>query len=143
MKYQANKGSEQILFGKDSIVIQKYNSGLAGGRTLNTEDFPLSVIPAGTVIIKQTVGSDIQYSPMPVVANESATTDLKYNYGTLPSGAAYAGMLYRSIAKNDGQASIMIDGVVNEEVLPIALGNIKSAFLAAVSQIILVKDEIA
>lgn len=65
----------------------------------------------------------------------------KYAYDTLPAGAVYEGVLYRSIAKDKPAASILIDGVVNDEVMKIALGSIASAFKTACPHIIFNHDE--
>lgn len=67
----ANQGRERILFGKDSVVIQKYFSGIKGGRSLDVAaDFPLAVISAGHVIITDCNGT---YKPMPVKAKSGYT----------------------------------------------------------------------
>lgn len=57
----------------------------------------------------------------------------KYSYGSLPAGATYEGVLYRSLLKAKPAASILIDGVVNDEVMKIKLGAIESAFMAAMT----------
>lgn len=150
----ANQNREQIVFGNDSIVIQKYISGIKGGRSLDVPaDFPLAVIHAGHVII--TDGSGI-YKPMPIVAktvttgegNEAVTTPVLddngnqvYIYGSLPNGYAYAGVLYRSVKKEKPFASIMTNGEVNSEALEVAMTNILSAFQTACPHVVFIKDE--
>ena len=99
---------QQIVFGDDSIVIQKYISGIKGGRTLDVTGFADSVIKAGHVII---VKNGV-YAPMPVSGDA---------YAALPEGAAYAGVLYRSIPAAKPAASIMINGEVNSEAVPYAM----------------------
>lgn len=64
-----------------------------------------------------------------------------YGYDSLPAGASYEGVLYRSIAKDKPAASILIDGVVNDKVMKIELGAIESAFKAACPHIIFKHDE--
>ena len=64
---------QQVVFGDDSIVIQKYISGIKGGRTLDVTGFAESVIKAGHVIIVK----DGVYAPMPVSGEA---------YAALPSG---------------------------------------------------------
>ena len=64
-----------------------------------------------------------------------------YAYDSLPAGAVYEGVLYRSILKSKPAASILIDGVVNDEVMKIKLGSIASAFKAACPHIIFNHDE--
>jgi len=150
----ANQNREQIVFGKDSIVIQKYISGIKGGRSLDVSaDFPLAVIHAGHVII--TDGNGI-YKPMPIVAKTETTGEgdaavttpvldengnQVYIYGSLPSGYAYAGVLYRSVKKEKPFASIMTNGEVNSEALEVAMTNILSAFKSACPHVVFIKDE--
>lgn len=63
-KANLNNEREQIIFGDDSIVIQKYISGIKGGRTLDVTGFSEKVIKAGHIIIRK--DSDGTYKPMPV-----------------------------------------------------------------------------
>ena len=74
-KANLNNEREQIIFGDDSIVIQKYISGIKGGRTLDVTGFSEKVIKAGHIIIRK--DSDGTYKPMPV------TNDA---YAALPEG---------------------------------------------------------
>ena len=118
----------QVVFGDDAIVIQKYISGIKGGRTLDVTGFEENVIKAGHVII---VKDDV-YMPMPV--NGEA-------YAALPSGAAYAGILYRSILAAKPAASIMTWGEVNAEAVPYDMTTILAAFKTACPHIDFIKDE--
>lgn len=118
----------QVVFGDDSIVIQKYISGIKGGRTLDVTGFAGSVIKAGHVII---VKNGV-YAPMPV--NGEA-------YAALPEGAAYAGVLYRSIPAAKPAASIMTWGEVNVEAVPYPMATILAAFKTACPHIDFIKDE--
>lgn len=102
-KANLNNEREQIIFGDDSIVIQKYISGIKGGRTLDVTGFSEKVIKAGHIIIRK--DSDGTYKPMPV------TNDA---YAALPEGHSYAGVLYRSIRTAKPFASIMTWGEVND-----------------------------
>ena len=119
---------QQIVFGDDSIVIQKYISGIKGGRTLDVTGFAESVIKAGHVII---VKNGV-YAPMPVSGDA---------YAALPEGAAYAGVLYRSIPAAKPAASIMINGEVNSEAVPYAMDSILAAFKTACPHVVFIKDE--
>ena len=119
---------QQIVFGDDSIVIQKYISGIKGGRTLDVTGFADSVIKAGHVII---VKNGV-YAPMPVSGDA---------YAALPEGAAYAGVLYRSIPAAKPAASIMINGEVNSEAVPYAMDSILAAFKTACPHVVFIKDE--
>ena len=120
---------QQVVFGEDSIVIQKFISGIKGGRTLDVTGFAENVIKAGHVII---VKEDGNYAPMPVSGDA---------YAALPSGAAYAGILYRSIPTAKPAASIMFNGEVNVEAVPYPMDAILTAFKAACPLIVFIKDE--
>lgn len=136
-KQNLTKEKEQIVFGNDSVVIQKYISGIKGGRTLDMTGYPFDVLNAGHVVITNGSGT---YKPMPVVGTtvEGVTT---YAYGTLPANHSYAGVLYRSILTKEPAASIMTNGEVNSEAVPYAMTSILSAFKAACPQIVFIKDE--
>ena len=118
----------QVVFGDDSIVIQKYISGIKGGRTLDVTGFAENVIKAGHVIIVK----DGKYMPMPVSGSA---------YAALPEGAAYAGILYRSILAAKPAASIMTWGEVNAVAVPYAMDTILAAFKTACPHIDFIKDE--
>ena len=121
---------EQIVFGDDSIVIQKYISGIKGGRTLDVTGFTDKVIKAGHVIIRK--DSDGIYKPMPV-ANDA--------YTALPEGYSYAGVLYRSIRTAKPFASIMTWGEVNDVAKPYDMTAILAAFKTDCPHIDFIKDE--
>ena len=150
MKYTANHGSEKLLFGMDSVTIQKFISGIPGGRTLDTANWPLANVFAGTVAIKLANGD---YAPYPIkqavlTGDDDVQTpqvnedgDPVYIYDALPEGAKVVGIVYRSVEKTRATASIMIDGVVNEACVPFALDNVKAALVAACPNLIFLKDE--
>lgn len=120
---------KQIVFGEDSIVIQKWISGIKGGRALDVTGFADSVIKAGHVII--TDGKGV-YKPMPVSGDA---------YAELPSGHSYAGVLYRTILTKQPAASIMTWGEVNSVAVPYAMTSIMDAFKTACPHIDFIKDE--
>ena len=109
---------ETAIYFDDNIVIRKFIGGLEGGRTLDCTGFS-GVIRAGHVIIKLASGN---YAPMPV--SEGA-------YASLPSGASYAGILYRSVLVESPAASILTNGEVNPKAVPYSMTSIMSAFKAA------------
>lgn len=129
MKHDAVINREELITGKDCIVIQKYISGIKGGRTLDVSEFEADVINAGHVIIKKQDGN---YAPMPV--KESA-------YDSLPESAEYVGVLRTSILKKNPQAAIMTNGEVNIEAVPYPMTEIAEAFAKACPFIAFVKDE--
>lgn len=142
-KLDLSAEKEQLVFGDDSIVIQKYISGIKGGRTLDMTGYTDKVLKAGHVIITDGAGT---YKPMPVTAEttsgegESAVTT-PAAYGTLPSGHSYAGVLYRSILTARPAASIMTWGEVNSEAVPYPMTSILTAFKTACPHIDFIKDE--
>ena len=117
-----------VVFGEDSIVIQKYISGIKGGRTLDVTGFAENVIKAGHVIIVK----EGKYMPMPVSGEA---------YAALPEGAAYAGVLYRSVLAAKPAASIMTWGEVNAVAVPYPMNTILAAFKTACPHIDFIKDE--
>ena len=122
-----NKKTTAITF-EDEIVIRKFIGGYEGGRTLDCTGFT-GVIKAGHVIIKLASGN---YAPMPISDNA---------YGSLPSGAKYAGILYRSVSVDNPSASIMTNGKVNPNAVPFAMTSILSAFKSACPFIEFQSDE--
>lgn len=64
-----------------------------------------------------------------------------YEYDSLPSNYAYAGILYRSVLAKKPAASIMTNGQVNSECVPYPMTSILSAFKAACPLIEFIKDE--
>lgn len=128
-KLELTEQPKQVVFGNDSIVIQKFISGIKGGRVLDVADFSEDVIRAGHVII--TDGNGV-YKPMPV---ESGA------YCGLPEGYKYAGVLYRSILKAKPSASIMTWGEVNAECVPFAMDTIKVQFALECPHISFIKGE--
>ena len=75
------------------------------------------------------------------VESKDADGNTIYQYGSLPAGAVYEGMLYRSILAKKPAASILIDGVVNDVVMKYPLGAHASGFKAACPHIIFNHDE--
>lgn len=133
MKQDLSAKKEQVVFGDDSVVIQKYISGIKGGRTLDVTGYTDTVLKAGHVII--TDGKGV-YKPMPITG-----TGEDIAYGTLPAGHSYAGVLYRSILTASPAASIMTWGEVNAEAIPYSMDSISEAFKTACPHIDFIKDE--
>lgn len=77
----------QVVFGKDNIVIQKFIAGIKGGRALVVTDFPKDVIEAGHVIIKLATGA---YAPMPLVKEDA------YKVKEVTTGASVKGLYTKS-----------------------------------------------
>lgn len=126
---------EQILFGKDNVIIQKHIADIPSGRALNVEGITEKVLYAGHPIITDGNGN---YKPLAV-----KTTDGVKSYDSKPEGWNYAGVLYRSILTKKPSASILIAGVVDDAAMEIPLGDHKAAIKSAVPGIMFVKDEVA
>ena len=145
MKQDISQKKSAVDFGSyDSIVIKKHITDIEGGRTLDMTGYPLDVLYAAHVIISTAnEQNEKTYKPMPIkeTANVDENGDKVYEYDTLPEGAVYEGVLYRSILKEKPAASILIDGVVNDKVMKIALGAIEADFKAACPHIIFNHDE--
>lgn len=139
-KAELNNEKEQIIFPNDDVIIQKYISGIKGGRTLDMEGFAGKIVNAGHVIITK----DGTYKPMPVTPATEASGDTAATpaaYGALPAGYSYAGVLYRTIPANKPFASIMTWGEVNIECVPYPMAAIMAAFNEACPHIDFTKDE--
>lgn len=115
---------EKFILGKDSIVIRHYGDGVKGGAVLDVDGFADEFIKAGHVIIQNSTTS--VFKPMPV----SGTA-----YDSLPEGCVYRGILVETVPVAEPIGGIMTDGEVNDNALPYAISDIKSAFLAAVPTI--------
>lgn len=144
MKNDLSPKKEQIVFGDDAIVIQKYISGIKGGRTLDVSDYPAKVIKVGSVVITK----DGVYKPMPLKAKMNGENEEKdengntvYEYATLPAGFSYAGVVRGSTLTKDPAVSVMFNGEVNSEALPYPMDTILATFKEACPLICFIKDE--
>lgn len=118
MNQKLSNDGKEYGFGLDSVIIAKHISDIKGGRTLDLTGFDGSnligtVIPASWPII--TNGSGV-YKPLQVASVDSSTGVI--TLAEIASGFTYAGVLYRSISKADGAASILTQGEVNVEAVP-------------------------
>lgn len=111
---------EQIDSSLDGIVIVDNFQTIRGGRTLDTTGFTPTVIKAGHVIIRDTVGGE--YKPMPISGAA---------YGALPANHEYAGILAASILTAKPFAAIMVRGTVNHLAGPYTIATILTAVKTA------------
>lgn len=109
MPTNLTKARQKVVFGKDSIVIQKFIAGIKGGRSLEVTDFPLDVIEAGHVIIQNSTSG--KYYPMPI---EQAVT---YTVKTVVTGASVKGLYTKSGSTYlaCGDADVAIEGTTYYE----------------------------
>lgn len=129
----ANLASELQTMGTgmDPVVIRKYIAGITGGRTLDVSGFPLDIIKAGHMVIRDTANDT--YKPMPLAAGNEA-------YGTLPASHEYVGVLVRSVSKEAPLAAIMYSGEVNDVASPFPIGSIKAALKTALPTLVFLHD---
>ena len=126
-----NNPREEIITGKDNIVIVEVHSSIRGGRTLDVAGYPHKVINAGHVIITET--STRKFKPMPLNTAGDA-------YAALPTGHTYAGILIASILTAKPFAGIMDGGVVNPKAATFAMESIVSAVKTALPTLIFRED---
>ena len=120
-----------IVSGMDSIVIRHYVAGIIGGRSLDVSDYPLDVIKAGHVVIRDT--NEDTYKPMPL----NATKD---GYAALPANHEYVGVVVCSKPKSEPMVGIMYDGEVNDVASPFPVDGIKAAIKAALPKLSFMHD---
>lgn len=113
-----NKSKQEVVTGNDNVVIVDVMQSIRGGRTLDVTGFKPDVINAGHVIIMKT--EDKTYKPMPL--NSGGT-----EYGALPGGHEYAGILISTISKDLPLAAILVRGTVNPAAAPFKMTTIIEA----------------
>lgn len=141
MKQEFNQKREAIVAGLDTVVIRKCISDIMGGRTLNVEGYTADIIPAGHPVIRLESGD---YAPMPcheAKEAEGETAAVAGGFDALPEGASYVGINKTTIPADAPAAAIMIDGIVNETLIPYPEDAIWADFKAACPHIIFNQDE--
>jgi hypothetical protein len=121
-----NYPSKEIITSDDNIVIKKYIDGYEGGRTLDTTDYPLSVIKAGHVIIVETATK--KFKPMPLNTAKDA-------YATFPTGHKYAGIVVATKTADRPFVGILTQGTVNPAAAPFKYDSILTDLKAALPHI--------
>ena len=124
MPVYVNLTDENVVvdMSKDSIVIIENIASIKGGKSLDTAGYPLDVLRAGHIIIKETATGN--YKPMPLAAGNAA-------YDALPNGHTYVGVLLATILTKRPFAAVMLEGYVNEPASPFPVATIKAAFMTA------------
>lgn len=131
MNQELETKKKQIVFGEDSVIIQKHEGDIKGGRALDWTGVDEDVLYAGRIIITDGKG---KYKPLEIASK-------KYKTLVEVEGFNYAGVLYRSIAKGE-PASILIAGEVNKVAAKEANGaDFPEDFATAFPKIALVSDE--
>lgn len=129
MLNEQKQQKETIVFGNDSVAVQKYLAGIPGGRTLDLSGFDGDVVYAGTVLVEDAAGNIKPLGLTPGAAGQQGT------YAAKDAADKYAGILYRTILKKNPAASIMIQGVVNGKVIPAPLPDDFKAAFPAISEV--------
>ncbi|MDR1161264.1 MAG: hypothetical protein LBK45_02895 [Tannerellaceae bacterium] len=122
---------QTIGTGMDPVVIRKYIAGIIGGRTLDVSSYPLEVIKAGHIVIRNT--TDDTYKPMPLASGNAA-------YAALPSNHEYVGVVVCSKSKDAPLAGIMYNGEVNDVASPFPVDGIKAALKTALPTLTFAHD---
>lgn len=139
MNLDLNVEKKQIVFGEDSVIVQKWIAGIKGGRALDVDGITDSVIHAGRVIITDGKGT---YKPLPIKAASTEDDGGTSAYDTLPEGYKYIGVLYRSVLTKEPGASILTEGQVNEVAAKNANGvDVPADFKTACPLIEFISDE--
>lgn len=113
----------------DSIVIVSNLEVIPGGKTLDVTGFSPTVIPAGHVVIEETATGVLK--PMPVSGA---------NYGSLPSGHTYKGVVVSSVLTAKPFVSVLVRGTVNKNASKYGISSILSAVRTALPLIRFTQD---
>lgn len=126
-----NNDRQRTSTGKETVVIRDKFEEIRGGRTLDVTGYPLDVITAGHVLIKETATGE--FKPFPLNAGGTA-------YATLPEDHEIAGILISTIRKDKPFAGILIRGSVNPNAAPFPMTAILSAVKTALPLITFLAD---
>lgn len=113
----------------DGIVIVSNLEVIPGGKTLDVTGFSPDVIPAGHLVIKETATGVLK--PMPVSGA---------NYGSLPSGHTYHGVVVSSVLKTKPFVSVLVRGSVNKNASKYGISSILTAVQTALPLIRFTQD---
>ena len=126
-----NNDNQKTSTGKETVVIRDKFEEIRGGRTLDVTGYPLDVITAGHVIIKETATGE--FKPFPLSTDGTA-------YATLPADHEIAGILISTIRTDKPFAGILIRGSVNPNAAPFSMTAILDAVKAALPLITFLAD---
>lgn len=137
-----NVEKKQIVFGEDSVIVQKWIAGIKGGRAIDVTGITDNVLHSGRVIITDGKGT---YKPLTIsttTSGEQGSGTTTTAYDKLPDGYKYAGILYRSILTKEPSGSILTEGQVNEVAAKNANGvDVPADFKTAMPLIEFISDE--
>lgn len=102
----------------DNVVVQKMIEDIPGGVSLDVSGVTSDVIPAGTVVIKNTSTGDHKPNPQSTPGT----------YDALPGGHEYVGVTIASVLKSKPFVGLMVRGTINEKA---AVNNEQPAYLTA------------
>lgn len=121
---------EQIISGKDNIVVRNVLETIRGGRTLDVTGYPHDILNAGHVIIKSDTG---EFKPFPL--NVAGTA-----YGTLPADHTIVGILIATVPTKRPFAGILIRGSVNPNAAPFDMATILASVKTALPLVTFLPD---
>ena len=112
--------SQNIITGKDNVVIVDNFQSIRGGRSLDVTGFAPDVINAGHIIIHHTATNE--YKPMPVTG-----TGAIEGLGSITGGSAYTDGTYNGVALTGGSgtgatANITVSGGAVTDVFVVQKG---------------------
>lgn len=125
------KEVEQFSTGLDSILIRRKGGRIIGGVVLDLSEWEEDVVKGGHVIIKQETDGIVTYKPCPV-SGES--------FSAAPTGFEYAGVLVRTITKDDPRAAVQYDGEINDKAMPYSIETIKAPLKEAFPSLYFMHD---
>jgi hypothetical protein len=124
-----NNTGDNFDTGNDSIVIVSNLEAISGGKTLNTTGFTPAAIQAGHIVIEETSTGVLK--PMPISGA---------NYGALPAGHTYKGIVVSSVLTTKPFVAVMVRGSVNKNASPYGIASILSAVKTALPLIRFTQD---
>ena len=111
------------------VKVNAAMENIPGGKTLDVTGFSPAVIPAGHLVIEETATGVLK--PMPVSSS---------NYGSLPSGHTYKGVVVSSVLTTKPFVSVMVRGTVNKNASKYGISSILSAVKTALPLIRFTQD---
>lgn len=125
------KEVEQFSTGLDSILIRRKGGRIIGGVVLDLSEWEENIVKGGHIIIKKETDGITAYKPNPVADGK---------FSTIPSGYEYAGVLVRTVTKDDPRAAVQYDGEINDKAMPYSIDAIKAALKEAFPSLYFMHD---
>lgn len=131
------KVAQDVTFGMDDVVWPSVLEEIPGGRTVKVPDnWPLEIIPAGTVVIMETATNEMSLLEATNVAMPTQTP--RYAYQNAPAtGFEYAGLVRASKDLEHPFVSIVYAGTADHKAMLIdpTYANLTTAISAALPKL--------